>query len=105
MDRHDPSIARAARRRARAAQNDSRVEAFDAGVSDETPTQKLDRLIQTAVAPVAGNLSPIALSLAFADWAWHWPRRPAARWNWPCWPPNWQPIPPRCATAAARAKG
>ena len=71
MDRHDPSIARAARRRARAAQNDSRVEAFDAGVSDETPTQKLDRLIQTAVAPVAGNLSPIALSLAFADWAWH----------------------------------
>ena len=71
MDRHDPSIARAARRRARAAQNESRVEAFDAGVSDETPTQKLDRLIQTAVAPVAGNLSPIALSLAFADWAWH----------------------------------
>ena len=71
MDRHDPSVARAARRRARAAQKDASPEAFDPGITDETPTQKLDRLIQTSVAPVAGNLSPIALSLAFADWAWH----------------------------------
>ncbi len=37
----------------------------------ETPTERLDRLVQTAAAPAAGNLSPIALSLAFADWAWH----------------------------------
>lgn len=39
--------------------------------SADTPTQRLDRLIQTAVADKGGNLSPIALSLAFADWAWH----------------------------------
>lgn len=37
----------------------------------ETPTRKLDRLVQTAVAGAGGNLSPIALGLAFADWAWH----------------------------------
>jgi len=37
----------------------------------ETATARLDRLVQTAVAPVAGNISPIALSLAMADWAWH----------------------------------
>ncbi|MDO5087091.1 MAG: alpha/beta fold hydrolase [Comamonadaceae bacterium] len=37
----------------------------------ETPTQRLDRLVHTSVAPLTGNLSPIALGLALADWAWH----------------------------------
>lgn len=37
----------------------------------ETPTQKLDRLVQSSVAGMTGHLSPIALGLAFADWAWH----------------------------------
>ncbi|MDO5288493.1 MAG: alpha/beta fold hydrolase [Pseudomonadota bacterium] len=59
MDRHDPAITRLPQTDAAAA------------LPAETPTQKLDRLVQTAVAPLAGNLSPIALGLAFADWAWH----------------------------------
>lgn len=37
----------------------------------ETPTQKLDRLVHAAAAPLTGGLSPISLSLALADWAWH----------------------------------
>ncbi len=37
----------------------------------ETPTQKLDRLAQSAAASVYNNLSPVTLSLAMADWAWH----------------------------------
>ncbi len=37
----------------------------------ETPTQRLDRLAQTGMATAFGNLSPIALGLAWADWAWH----------------------------------
>ncbi|MDO5624629.1 MAG: alpha/beta fold hydrolase [Pseudomonadota bacterium] len=59
MDRHNPSIAQTAQR----------PDALP--LSEETPTQKLDRLVQTAAAPLAGNLSPIALGLAVADWAWH----------------------------------
>ncbi len=43
----------------------------DRYVDTETPTRKLDRLVQTSVAPLTGNLSPIALGLAFMDWAWH----------------------------------
>ena len=49
----------------------SAIESADPARRTETDTERLDRLIQTAVAPLAGNLSPIALSLAFADWAWH----------------------------------
>ncbi len=49
----------------------NRIETADPAQRSETPTERLDRLIQSAVAPVAGNLSPIALSLAYADWAWH----------------------------------
>lgn len=45
--------------------------ATDPLIGDETPTQKLDRLVQTSVAPITGNLSPIALGLAFVDWCWH----------------------------------
>ena len=37
----------------------------------ETPTQKLDRLAQSAAASIYNNLSPVTLSLAMADWAWH----------------------------------
>ena len=37
----------------------------------ETPTQKLDRLAQSAAASLYNNLSPVTLSLALADWAWH----------------------------------
>ena len=74
MDRHDSSVTRterAARRRARGPEAPSTLDAIDPGLRTETPTQKLDRLVQTAVAPAFGNLSPIALSLAWADWAWH----------------------------------
>jgi polyhydroxyalkanoate synthase len=38
---------------------------------DEEPTRRLDRLLHAAVAQVTGGLSPISLSLAWADWAWH----------------------------------
>ncbi|QTD44199.1 PHA/PHB synthase family protein [Ottowia testudinis] len=68
MDRHDPSVARTAQRRARAA--DARI-AANPTADTETPTQKLDRLVQTSVAPAFANLSPIALGLALSDWAWH----------------------------------
>ncbi|MCI1190522.1 poly-beta-hydroxybutyrate polymerase N-terminal domain-containing protein [Calidifontimicrobium sp. SYSU G02091] len=37
----------------------------------EPPTERLDRLLHAAAAPWLGNLSPISLSLAWADWAWH----------------------------------
>ena len=40
-------------------------------LTEETPTERLDRLAQAAVARRAGNFSPIALSLALADWALH----------------------------------
>ena len=39
--------------------------------ADESPTQRLDRLLHTAAAPLTGGLSPVALALATADWAWH----------------------------------
>jgi len=71
MDRHTSSIARVAQRRGRAADTRTPVEAADPASRDETPTEKLDRLVQSASAPAYGNLSPIALSLAWADWAWH----------------------------------
>ncbi|MDO5692664.1 MAG: alpha/beta fold hydrolase [Pseudomonadota bacterium] len=64
MDRHTPSIARADRAASRHAQAALAANA-------ETPTRKLDRLVQSAAAPAAANLSPIALGLAFADWALH----------------------------------
>ena len=38
---------------------------------DETPTERLDRLLHTAAAPLTGGLSPVSLGLAWADWAWH----------------------------------
>ena len=60
-----------ARRRARASGAETRIEAYDSALTAEKPTEKLDRLVQTADAQFAGNLSPIALGLAFVDWAWH----------------------------------
>ncbi len=39
--------------------------------ADESPTQRLDRLLHASVAPLTGGLSPVSLSLAMADWAWH----------------------------------
>ena len=38
---------------------------------DESPTARLDRLLHAAGAPLTGGLSPVALALAGADWAWH----------------------------------
>ncbi len=38
---------------------------------DEPATARLDRLLHAAAAPWLGDLSPISLSLAWADWAWH----------------------------------
>ncbi len=38
---------------------------------EETPTERLDRLLHTAAAPLTGGLSPVSLGLAWADWAWH----------------------------------
>jgi polyhydroxyalkanoate synthase len=40
-------------------------------VTRETPTQRLDRLLHAASAPYTLSLSPVSLSLAWADWAWH----------------------------------
>jgi polyhydroxyalkanoate synthase len=39
--------------------------------ASETPTQRLDRLVHARAASVSGGLSPVSLSLALADWAWH----------------------------------
>jgi len=39
--------------------------------AEESPTQRLDRLVHTSAAPFTGGLSPVSLSLALADWAWH----------------------------------
>ena len=39
--------------------------------AEETPTERLDRLVHAAAAPLTGGLSPVSLSLAMADWAWH----------------------------------
>jgi polyhydroxyalkanoate synthase len=38
---------------------------------EETPTERLDRTLHAAAAPLTGGLSPVSLSLALADWAWH----------------------------------
>jgi polyhydroxyalkanoate synthase len=37
----------------------------------ESPTQRLDRLLHAGAAPFTNGLSPVSLSLAWADWAWH----------------------------------
>jgi len=37
----------------------------------ESPTQRLDRLLHASAAPLTRGLSPVSLSLAWADWAWH----------------------------------
>lgn len=39
--------------------------------ASESPTQRLDRLLHTAVAPLTGGLSPVSIALAMSDWAWH----------------------------------
>ena len=41
------------------------------GRSEETPFQRLDRLVHASSAPLTSGLSPVSLSLALADWAWH----------------------------------
>ncbi len=38
---------------------------------DKRPTEWLDRRLHAAMAPLTGGLSPVSLSLALADWAWH----------------------------------
>ncbi len=38
---------------------------------EESPTERLDRSLHAAAAPLTGGLSPVSLSLALADWAWH----------------------------------
>ncbi len=50
---------------------DPRLGIEDSAHTAETPTERLDRLVQTAGAQFSGHLSPIALGLALADWAWH----------------------------------
>ena len=41
-------------------------------MNPETPTQRLDRLVHAAGAQMlTRGLSPVSLSLAWADWAWH----------------------------------
>ncbi len=37
----------------------------------ETPTERFDRELHAAALPLTGGLSPVSLSLALADWAWH----------------------------------
>ncbi|MDE2417637.1 MAG: polyhydroxyalkanoic acid synthase [Burkholderiales bacterium] len=39
--------------------------------TEETPTQRLDRLTHATIAPLTGGLSPVSLALAMADWGWH----------------------------------
>ncbi|HET9978476.1 MAG TPA: alpha/beta fold hydrolase [Burkholderiaceae bacterium] len=40
-------------------------------MSPESPTQRLDRLLHAGAASLTRGLSPVSLSLAWADWAWH----------------------------------
>ena len=40
-------------------------------MNHESPTQRLDRLLHASAAPLTRGLSPVSLSLAWADWAWH----------------------------------
>ena len=37
----------------------------------ETPERRLDRLVHARLASLNGGLSPVSISLALADWAWH----------------------------------
>jgi polyhydroxyalkanoate synthase len=37
----------------------------------ESATQRLDRLLHTIQSQLSGGLSPVSLSLAWADWVWH----------------------------------
>ena len=39
--------------------------------AEETPYLRLDRLMHASAAPLTAGLSPVSLSLALADWAWH----------------------------------
>ncbi len=39
--------------------------------ADASPSVRLDQRLQAAMAPLTGGLSPVSLSLALADWAWH----------------------------------
>ena len=39
--------------------------------NNESPTRRLDRLLHNSFAPLSAGLSPVSLSLAYADWAWH----------------------------------
>ena len=41
------------------------------GRTEETPFQRLDRLVHASTAALTSGLSPVSLSLALADWAWH----------------------------------
>ncbi len=47
------------------------AEASAPGRAEETPFQRLDRLVHASAAPLTSGLSPVSLSLAQADWAWH----------------------------------
>jgi len=38
---------------------------------EETPTQRLDRLLHASATPLTAGLSPVSLALSWADWAWH----------------------------------
>jgi polyhydroxyalkanoate synthase subunit PhaC len=42
-----------------------------AASAPEQPTQRLDRLVHNQLSKMTGGLSPVAQSLALADWAWH----------------------------------
>jgi polyhydroxyalkanoate synthase subunit PhaC len=40
-------------------------------MNHESPTQRLDRLLHAGAESATRGLSPVSLSLAWADWAWH----------------------------------
>ncbi len=40
-------------------------------MNHESPTQRLDRLLHAGAESLTHGLSPVSLSLAWADWAWH----------------------------------
>jgi polyhydroxyalkanoate synthase subunit PhaC len=40
-------------------------------MNHESPTQRLDRLLHAGAESLTRGLSPVSLSLAWADWAWH----------------------------------
>ncbi len=41
------------------------------GAVPETPRTRVDRLLHAAIARATGGVSPVALGLAWLDWAWH----------------------------------